>query len=392
MSKNVILTASFILWTHFAFAENILLSADVPLSSVPQLNPREIKNDLDILLATLDKAYGGKGILPGNQYVDLVSGLERLEVSPAVISSQDLCNQIAELTEKINDDHLTVHIGDKTCQRKWPVPNVGSNSGYGNSNPTWSLSVKKIENHSIPVLSIQKMSPSASPDWNGFLEAVQGLVKGRSPFVIDLRRNPGGDSTKGLQMAAILYGVNKVEDVPMPVKQIFRQRSPEAWAVLANASWLEMKSLKEERKPVPAYISDNYQSLVQYREKALQGLIPALEVQRLGQEKIDLTRAISFPVYVLIDRNCGSSCELTLEALEKLPSIQTVGENTTGVVQYGNVGALYLPSSHIVIRMPTQGSKYDDQRHIEKIGYAPKWKVPLGTDALEYALSHFFAE
>ena len=111
-----------------------------------------------------------------------------------------------------------------------------------------------------------------------------------------------------------------------------------------------------------------------------------------GQEKMDLTRAINFPVYVLIDRNCGSSCELTLEALEKLSYVQTIGENTTGVVQYGNVGALFLPSSHIVIRIPTQGSKYDDQRQVEKIGYTPKWKVPLGTDALEYTLSHFFTD
>lgn len=390
MKNFVIFIALSILWTPFVGAQSILLSEVVPLNAVPNLNQQDIKSDLNVFTANLQKSYGGRGILPKGQYEELIQGLSKIGNHLEESSSEKLCNEIAKLTEQLNDYHLTVHIEDKTCERVWPVASVGSNSGYGQSNSTWSLSTKQLKGQNVSVLAIQKMSPSLSPDWNGFLETVSYLKDQGKPFIIDLRRNPGGDFSRGAQMAAILYGVDTVDKVPMPKKTIYRQRSPESWAALANVSWLQIQFFKENQKAIPNYLNDLYQSLVGFYNKALQGLISPIEIQQLGNEQIDLANAIQFPVYVLVDRNCGSSCELTLEAFEKLPSIQTVGENTTGVVQYGNVGALYLPKSHIVIRLPTQGAIYADQRQVEKTGYSPRWKIAPGTDALDYTLNRFF--
>ena len=386
----VILICTTIFLTPFAMGGDILLFQSVPLKSVAKLTSENIRSDLEILLFTLENAYGGKNILPAYQYEKLIAGLKSLKQTQKTLTSEDLCNQIADLTEQVNDYHLTVHIENQTCRRIWPMPTVGVNSGYGTSNQTWSLSTKPVGNKAVRVLAIQKMSPSASPDWAGFIETVQILVKESKPFVIDMRRNPGGDLTKGLEMSRILYGLNNSQSLPSPRKQIYRQRTPSAWALLANVSWLQLQNLNTMGQPTPDYIKNNYLSLVNYQKKAVEGLISPLEVETLGEDKADLSHAISFPVYVLIDKNCGSSCELTLEALEGLPAIQTVGESTTGVVQYGNVGALYLPSSHILIRIPTQGAHYDDNRQIEKIGYSPKWQVQSGTDALDFTFSHFF--
>jgi len=390
MKNFVIFIALSILWTPFVGAQSLLLSEVVPLNAVPRLDQQDIVSDLNLFTVGLEKAYGGKGILPNGQYEKLIQGLKKMSARPKEMSSENFCNELAKLTEQLNDYHLTVHIEDKTCQRVWPVASVGPNSGYGQNNPTWSLSTKQFNGQNVSVLAIQKMTPSSSPDWNGFLETVSYLKAQEKPFIIDLRRNPGGDSAKGAQMAAILYGVETVDKVPMPKKTIYRQRSPESWAILANVSWLQIQFLNESQKAVPNYLSDLYQSLLSFYNKAVQGLIPPIEIQQLGNEQVDLANAIQFPVYVLIDKHCGSSCELTLEAFEKLPSIQTVGENTTGVVQYGNVGALYLPKSHLVIRLPTQGAIYADQRQVEKTGYSPRWKIAPGTDALEYTLNRFF--
>lgn len=390
MIKFVILIASSIFLPHIALTDGIFLSGEVPLTKVETLAPDELNRDLDILLSTLDKAYGGKSVLPENQYADLVEGLKNLKLNRSNMSSKDLCQKIADLTEKVNDNHLTVHTEDQTCRRQWPAATVGANSGFGKPNSTWSLSFKNFQNKLVPVLAIQKMSPSGSPEWNGFLETMQGLVKTSKSFIIDLRRNPGGDFTKGKEMARLLYGIDKTEQVPMPKKQIYRQITAEAWALIANTFWLGMQALTIKGQQIPDYLKASYQSLVGNRQKATDGSMPTLDIENLGSEPVDLSRAIVSPVYVLIDRNCGSSCELTLESLENLPSVVTVGENTTGVVQYGNVGALYLPASHIVIRMPTQGSKYYDHRQIEKIGYSPKWRVPSNTDALDFTLNKFF--
>ncbi len=99
---------------------------------------------------------------------------------------------------------------------------------------------------------------------------------------------------------------------------------------------------------------------------------------------------IHFPVNVLIDRGCGSTCELVVESLEKLPFVHMVGERTTGVVQFGFVGWLYLTRSHLIVHVPTQGTTYQDHRQVEKVGYAPQHQVPQGEDAMDFTLKSFF--
>jgi hypothetical protein len=390
MLKFVIFIASSMFLTELAVASAALITSEVPLAPVESLTKQELQSDVDLLVETLDKAYGGKGILPGSQYEDLIRGLTSLKLQGGSTSSVDFCNQLGALTEKVDDYHLTVHIAEQTCQRKWPTATVGPNSGYGKPNNTWSVAFTNYQNQLVPVLAIKKMTAAASPEWNGFFETVQGLVKTAKPFIIDLRRNPGGDSSTGYEMARILYGLDKSQQVPMPKKQIYRRRTPEAWTAMANTFWLEMQNLASKGQPIAEYQKANYKGLLGYRQKAIDGLMPEMEIETRGSEVVDLSHAVTAPIYVLIDRNCGSSCELTLEALENLPAVVTVGENTTGVVKYGNVAAVYLPASHIVIRLPTQGANYDDGRQVEKIGYAPKVKTPSGTDALEFTFNKFF--
>jgi hypothetical protein len=76
-----------------------------------------------------------------------------------------------------------------------------------------------------------------------------------------------------------------------------------------------------------------------------------------------------------------------LEAFEAHPYVTTIGENTGGFVQFGNMGQVVLPNSKIVVQMATDFSRYKDGRSVEKIGYAPKRKVPIDGDALQVALS-----
>ncbi|MCB0370779.1 MAG: hypothetical protein KDD45_15480 [Bdellovibrionales bacterium] len=305
-------------------------------------------------------------------------------------SSENFCNQIAELTERVSDAHLTVHIENQTCRREWQKASVGRNSGYGQPNSTWYISFKNYHDKLVPILSIQKMSSNNSPEWDGFLETVQKLVTAKESFILDMRGNPGGDATKGMEMARILYGLDRGMQIPMPLKKIYRRQTIEAWSILANTFRLKIQNQIDVGQTPSIYLNETYQTILDFRRKSIDGLIPDLDIETFGSMPVDLSQSFTSNVYLLIDRNCGSSCELTLEALENLSSVITVGENTTGVVQFGNVGSLYLPSSHIVVRIPTQGAIYTDQRQIEKIGYSPKWNVPSGLDALDYALDRFF--
>jgi C-terminal processing protease CtpA/Prc len=160
--------------------------------------------------------------------------------------------------------------------------------------------------------------------------------------------------------------------------------------LLANSFWIDIQRLKFRGRDVPQYLYDTYQELVATRQQVIDTHEPELLIQSIGQAEIDLANAFAQPIYILIDRDCGSSCELLVEALERLPKVQTVGEATSGTVQFGNRGSLYLPNSHIVVGIPIQGAKYFDGRKVEKIGYSPRWPVDSGSDALDFTLDRFF--
>ena len=96
------------------------------------------------------------------------------------------------------------------------------------------------------------------------------------------------------------------------------------------------------------------------------------------------------PVVILVDRDCGSSCELTVEALQGRPGILVVGQATAGAVHFREVGRVLLPHSHIVVNLGTKFVKYDDGRFIEKMGYKPDIELQNGQDALFEGLNRLF--
>jgi hypothetical protein len=383
---------TIILFSSPSFAdlgEKLLMMTKVPLTAVASLSPTQVDLDIELFHYALETAYGGRGILPSPQYQELQAGLQRLKAQTKSMGSSELCDQLAKLTEKVSDQHLSVSLEGRVCFRSWPVANVGANSGLSAANKTWALVTKSSNNKTVQVLSIKQMTRASSEEWMGFANVVQELTRAGQPFVIDLRGNPGGDSTYGVKAARMLLGLQSDQADPSPSKTVYRRRTPEAWSVLANSFWLRIQSY-ENASQVPQDLVAEHRSMLGYRQKAIAGLIPSLQVEKLGQSTTNLDHAVRFPIYVLIDRHCGSACELMLEALETLPVVRTIGENTTGVVHYGNVGAIYLPESHLIVRLPTQGAIYDDRRNVEKLGYAPHTKVPSGTDALDFTLKKFF--
>jgi C-terminal processing protease CtpA/Prc len=81
-----------------------------------------------------------------------------------------------------------------------------------------------------------------------------------------------------------------------------------------------------------------------------------------------------------------SACENALQAFEGHPRVMTVGENTGGAVHFGTVGDLVLHHSQIVIGIATDFWRFRDGRFVEKTGYAPRFPVQPGGDALETSL------
>jgi C-terminal processing protease CtpA/Prc len=93
------------------------------------------------------------------------------------------------------------------------------------------------------------------------------------------------------------------------------------------------------------------------------------------------------PLYFLVDRACGSSCESMLEIFKAHPRTRVIGENTAGAIHFCPVDEhLVLPNSQIHVEMSDQYNHYADGRFVEKNGYAPDVRVPAGQDAMAVAL------
>jgi C-terminal processing protease CtpA/Prc len=150
---------------------------------------------------------------------------------------------------------------------------------------------------------------------------------------------------------------------------------------------LSIAKHQAQGRPPPPYVVAHRQKFLEGYRAASAGKLPLEAEERENPSRpFDLRKGFQRPIYVLFDRGCASSCESGAEFLAPHPNVITVGENTGGFVHFGNLGCAVLPVSRIVVFIATDYWKFDDGRDVEKTGYAPKIRVPPGTDALEAAL------
>lgn len=87
-------------------------------------------------------------------------------------------------------------------------------------------------------------------------------------------------------------------------------------------------------------------------------------------------------VFILTDKNTGSSGEDFVRYLSTAEHAIRVGTNTAGVLQFGNVCEFFLPHSGLFLRMGSKISFYDYIGLSEGVGVRPDlWVNPA--DALD---------
>jgi C-terminal processing protease CtpA/Prc len=231
------------------------------------------------------------------------------------------------------------------------------------------------------VVSIVSFQFSEDPAWNGFSEAVAAAKENAPAIVFDFRGNGGGDDSTGRKMARILYG----QDFPSPVEKIVKSQTPATFAIGVSGIRLRILRMKRSGVAVPDYLQIRLQEKLREYHEAKSGLLSTEAEKLMSGLPFNQSKAYTKPIYLLVDRGCASSCESTVELFEDHPFAKMVGENTGGFVHFGNTGSVVLPNSKIVLSMATN---YWKRRNgfFEKSGYAPKIRVPYGSDALEYAL------
>lgn len=344
------------------------------------LTAEEINEDIKILNYALNKAYGGVRVHPKSVIEGVESELEKIN---GAMAPERFCESVAKALFLIPDGHINIALNNKSCARRdRVVRNVGNNLNKSKKN--WAIFSKKEKSKNVLVIAISNFPPGL---WPGFEVELKKQIKKAQVIVIDLRGNSGGDDLSGKRMADIIAG----HEVNEPVEEGVQRQSPEALIIWMNYLNVVKKMILENAPKNKAALesTEGYLSKAKAElELANAGTLEEFKIERSKTNAVGSSKDIAFKgkIFILQDRKCFSSCESTIDFFEYLPNVTRVGDNTGGMIQFGNVGVFKLKNSGIGIQMPTKANIYKDKRFVELTGIAPNVSVEDGKDAFKAAL------
>lgn len=358
-------------------ATDLALDLSADLSGSAELSSEQLSHDLQFLAQVSRRAYAGP---------DLGVFLQRISRQPT--GSQGFCDRLAAGFQNVRDAHLRVSLEFQSCGPASAKGQVGKNLAEQGS---WVLSSEKASSGAyVDVLAIPTFwSRYDDQHWQGFLETVRELRRKGRPFILDLRGNWGGDDSMGFELARVFLSLGDFVNLPSPIASRNFIQTPEAFAVQANQMTWSILRLQKTGQPVPEFLRQRREEILSWMTRAENHQFPERYVEHLPDRSVDQREIFKEKIYVLIDRECISSCETTLQALESLPGRVLIGESTKGAVEFGEVGKVVLPHSRVVVSLSTMSVHFRDGRKIEKVGYKPDLQVPPGGNALDEALKLF---
>lgn len=365
---------------------NLLLRDNDPLRPPRRLNSAEVQRDMELLVYALDRGYAGCRFVPADAFQQAKDRLRSLAQNSESLRPSKLCDSIGNILWSLPDAHLSARIPPgEECgalrRRAHRTPRAGENTGRKHRGP-WSLAYRRIRREEIPVLAIKKFPPREDAAWQGYTEEIGRLLSSPS-LIIDLRGNGGGDDSRGFELAEKLVGQPLG---PGWDETIFRE-TPETFALFRNIGSLMAREQAKDGV-VPTHIASFLEKNQRLYDTSLKGTMAEERIERHEHPYRfhASSNAYPNPIYVLVDSDCGSSCESTLEALRAHPKTVVIGERTAGFVHFGNVGVLVLPSSRIFIGIPTKFNRYATGKFFDKVGFEPDVSVKAGEDALDVAV------
>lgn len=370
------------MWT----SEDLIVSEQATFASLAfpkSITSVQAAEDVDFLIFALSNAYGGRLYAPKDSFPKAVEKLKSISTTSTLT---EFHNDIDEALFLIPDNHLMAYYNGKVSKKRQDdiassVGRVGSNN-ISDPKKVWETRIDRLKNKKILYISIVRFPLKEDQVWNGFISSVSTLMKKADSIVIDLRGNSGGDDSKGMKLATVLFG----HPFEHPIKRQYRSQTPETIALLTNRFAIPIINLEKQdsQKLLEPLMKDLNESKDRYN-RSLKGQIPAEFIRTdkgLGNRADSIT-GYKKPIYILMDRSCGSSCEFTIAAFEWHSYAKKVGENTNGTFHFSNAGVTVLPNSKFKIIIPSQYSEYYDKRFIERIGLSADVKVVPGEDAYE---------
>lgn len=188
-------------------------------------------------------------------------------------------------------------------------------------------------------------------------------------LVLDLRKNTGGFDTSTEPLYSILGEAEYWTEIP----QIY-------------TSTVTIQAWKELEAGIPDPDSKKMlNQMIKKMESNKNGWIGLMDNKEVSQ-KISGKDVLSTPqnVVVLIDEDCGSSCEELVKTIRQNPRVVTMGRNTFGALDASNVRDVPTPSKKLFINYAATYVHRRAGQEIDNIGIPPNIKLPVPKDQQAY--------
>jgi len=188
-------------------------------------------------------------------------------------------------------------------------------------------------------------------------------------LILDLRKNTGGFDTSTEPLYSILGEAEYWAEIP----QIY-------------TSSATIQSWKDLEAGIPDPDSKEMLSqMIKKMESNKNGWIGLMDNNEVSQ-KISGKDVLSTPqkVVVLIDEDCGSSCEEFVKTIRQNPRVVTMGRNTFGALDASNVRDVLTPSKKLSINYATTYVHRRAGQEIDNIGIPPSIKLPIPKNQQAY--------
>ncbi|WP_413577365.1 S41 family peptidase [Bdellovibrio sp. HCB290] len=365
---------------------DLLLDPKVGANKDRLISHQEAIQDIKVLIYALENAYPAVWTMTPSDWSQIISNLEKLQL-PQSLSSKQFGTILADVLWDIPDGHLKVRLGAENLGEKHHASmrraSTGSNISKG---LVWKIEYMKADSQTVPIVGISWFPQSSETHWNGFLEEVTKLTSFPN-IIFDLRGNPGGDDSKAVEMMSTLLGSPLEFDW---IRDIVCE-STAAYTLQANTySKIIWNGYTSKNLTPPLELE---KKLASFKEKAaaLQGLAPRKEIIESSPSiKNSSQPKYTGKVHVLIDAETSSSGEWTALYLKRHPNTVLVGENTSGMIHFGNSGTLRLPNSHLEVTLCMKINELTDGSFYEKTGIPADIPVK-NQDSLTHVLSNLIS-
>ena len=314
------------------------------------LSADDVRRDVAILARLLIRVYVGWPVHDEIVKMRILKHLVNIYNDAHEMPADEFFKLLKPVVADIPDNHIFFMFGATRFGTKYtkPYKNVGKNIA-GNS-PVYG----EMRDGGVAVIGFSAMIRS-----DEFKHAVTDFAKNILPksnaLIMDLRGNTGGNSWYSDLFAEYLCGA-WIDSMQAVYVRTNRDAKEFLSVVYPTAPW---SNLPESEELVVWKSGKNYTP--------------------------DITKAYMKPIYILTDRQTGSSAEMFLLRMMHHPHVVVVGDNSSGKEVFGNCASGLLPNSQTKVFI---GMNYRvlPQENFELNGVTPNIICPENTDAMNVAL------